>query len=381
MSGADGHSRLRVELGARGYDIVIGRGLIADAARWLAPVLNRPRIAVVTDTNVAARHLPAFLASARLGGIAAEAIVLGPGEASKTYETFGELLDRLLELRIERRDTLVALGGGVIGDLTGFAASVLRRGVEFVQAPTTLLAQVDSSVGGKTGINSRHGKNLIGSFHQPKLVLADTGALDTLPRRELLAGYAEVAKYGLLGDAGFFDWLEAHGAALLAGDDALRRHAIETSCRMKAAIVARDEREDGDRALLNLGHTFGHAFEAATGFSDRLLHGEAVAIGMTMAFRLSARLGLCPGQDALRAERHLAAVGLPTRPPPGQPETFFELMKQDKKVADGRMTFILARGIGDAFITREVDPADVIACLRESQGELAMEAPNGARPE
>jgi len=360
---------VRVALDARGYDIRVGPGLIATAGAELRGVLTVPRVMVVTDAHVAALHLPAFLAGLDAAGIAHGEIVLPPGEATKDFAHLARLTDELVARGIDRRTTVVALGGGVVGDLAGFAAAVVLRGLDFVQAPTTLLAQVDSAVGGKTAINLPAGKNLVGAFHQPRLVLADTGVLDTLPRRELLAGYAEVVKYGLINDPAFFAWLEANGARLIAGDAALRRHAIATSCRAKAAIVAADERETGDRALLNLGHTFGHALEAEAGYGDRLLHGEAVAIGMALAFDLSARLGLCPAEDALRVRNHLRMVGLGAglgdlgqgleRP---EPERLIRHMGKDKKVQDGAITFILARGIGRAFITRAV-PADALAAV------------------
>jgi len=355
---------LRVELGARSYDIVVGAGLLADAGSLIAPVVRQKRAVIVTDENVAKLHLKSLQAGLDKAKIAHHAIVLPPGEATKDFAHFSKLCEDVLALGIERGTPLIALGGGVIGDLTGFAAGVLKRGVAFAQVPTTLLAQVDSSVGGKTAINARQGKNLIGLFHQPKIVIADVGLLSTLPRRELLAGYAEVVKYGALGDADFFDWLEASAAIALGGDEAALTHAVAQSCRMKAAIVARDERETGERALLNLGHTFGHALEAATGFSDRLLHGEGVAIGMALAFRLSHRLGLCPGQDAERFARHLQAMGLPAAicDIPGPRATAEELlghMAHDKKVADGKLTFILLRGIGRAFVTSDV-PVDAV---------------------
>ena len=362
-----GIETISVALGARSYDIQVGQALMGAAGKHLAGVLARPRTVIVTDQNVARLHLEALVGGLRLGGIEHHIVVLPPGEASKSLAELGHLLDQLLEAKVERHDTILALGGGVIGDLVGFAASILRRGVDFVQIPTTLLAQVDSSVGGKTGINAKQGKNLIGSFHQPRLVLADVGVLDTLPRRELLAGYAEVVKYGLLGNADFFAWLEQHGQSLLEGDMAARCHAVATACRAKAAIVARDERESGDRALLNLGHTFGHALEAEHGFSDRLLHGEAVAIGMVLAFELSALLGLCPGADVERVRRHLAAVGLPTSPATSQAgfsaTRLYQHMLQDKKVRDGRTTFVLARGIGQAFLSRDVLERDVLTVL------------------
>ena len=286
-------ARVPVALGERSYEILIGSGLLSRAGELVGSHLARPFVAIVTDETVANLHLDALQRGLAAGGIASEAIPLPPGEATKSMTRLAEVVERLLALKVERDDLVVALGGGVIGDLAGFAAAVLRRGVGYVQVPTTLLAQVDSSVGGKTGVNSTQGKNLIGAFHQPRLVLADTTALDTLPRRDLLAGYGEVVKYGLLGDEAFFGWLERHGPALAAGDAAARAAAVRRCCEMKAEIVARDETERGDRALLNLGHTFGHALEAATGYSDRLLHGEGVALGCVLAFDLSARLGLC----------------------------------------------------------------------------------------
>lgn len=354
-----------VALGERSYQVLVGPGLIAEAGTRLIAALDARRVAIVTDEHVAALHLAPLRASLKQAGLSIVEIILPAGEGTKCFAELERLLDQLLAARIERRDVVLALGGGVMGDLAGFAASILRRGVVFVQVPTTLLAQVDSSVGGKTGINTPHGKNLVGAFHQPALVLADTSALDTLPARELRAGYAEVVKYGLIGDAPFFAWLEANGAAVLAGDAAARAHAVVTSVAAKVGVVSRDERETGERALLNLGHTFGHALEAATGFSDRLLHGEGVAIGLCLAFDLSASLGLAPADDALRVRRHIAAMGLPTRPSeiPGAeglgnllaPDALIAHMAQDKKVKAGRVTFILARGIGQAFITDRVE--------------------------
>jgi 3-dehydroquinate synthase len=347
---------ISVGLGARAYDIHVGIGL--EPAALLKP-LARGVVPVVTDEHVAELHLQPLLKGMSRAGVKARSIVLPPGEASKSFAGLERLTGELLDMGVDRGGMIVALGGGVIGDLTGFAAGVLKRGVGFAQIPTTLLAQVDSSVGGKTAINARQGKNLIGLFHQPRIVIADVALLSTLPRREMLAGYAEVAKYGALGDADFFDWLEQSAAAALTGDWAALTHAVAQSCRMKAAIVARDERESGERALLNLGHTFGHALEAATGFSDRLLHGEAVAIGMALAFRLSAALKLCPAADAERISRHLKAVGLPSAicdisgPRPSAAELLGH-MAHDKKAAEGELTFILARGIGRAFITRDV---------------------------
>ncbi len=363
--------RIAVDLGQRSYDILIGPDLIDSAGAEIASRLDTPHAFVVTDTNVAPLLSDRLTASLATAGIGNDTIVLPAGEATKSYGQFESLLDDLLQRGVERATTLVALGGGVIGDLTGFAASTLLRGINYVQIPTTLLAQVDSSVGGKTAINARQGKNLIGHFYQPRLVVADTKTLDTLPKRELLAGYAEVVKYGLLGNAEFFTWLEANGTALLAGDHQARRHAVATSCRMKAAIVAEDEQEKGQRALLNLGHTFAHALEAETGFGEKLLHGEAVAIGMVMAFELSARLNLCPPEDTARVRRHLQATGLPTAPP-GHPsgqwdvERLISLMGSDKKVAKGRPVFILARAIGDAFIARDVELSDVEAILEQT---------------
>jgi len=361
---------IRVNLGDRSHDVVVGTGLLADAARHIGPFLARPRVAVLTDSTVAALHLPAFRVAMEAAGIAVTAQVMPPGEATKGWDGLARAVDGLLAEKVERRDLVVALGGGVIGDLAGFAAAILRRGVRFVQVPTTLLAQVDSSVGGKTGINSVHGKNLVGAFHQPTLVLADISLLDTLPARDFLSGYGEVAKYGLLGDARFFDWLERNGPALAAGDAGLRAQAVATSVAMKAGIVERDETEQGDRALLNLGHTFAHALETATGYSDRLLHGEAVAIGCALAFDLSARLGLCSQEDPSRVRAHLAAMGMrrDLSDIPGDlpgPEALMALMAQDKKVIDGRLRFILARGIGQAFVADGVDGAAVAALLSE----------------
>ena len=361
---------VRVALGDRAYDILIGPGLLGTAGTAIAAATGARRVAIVTDETVASLHLPALEAGLAAGGIAPHGppLVLPAGEGTKCFAQLEAVLDTLLERGVERGTLLLALGGGVIGDLTGFAAAVLLRGVDFIQVPTTLLAQVDSSVGGKTGINTRRGKNLVGSFHQPRLVLCDIAALESLPRRQFLAGYAETVKYGLIDDPGFFAWCEANGAALIDGDRDLRGHAVATSCRAKAAVVGADEREAGQRALLNLGHTFGHALEAATGFGDRLLHGEAVAIGMVMAFDLSVRLGLAPEADARRVRAHLDAVGLPTdlRALPDVRWDAGELlghMGRDKKVKDGRITFVLARGIGGAFTARDIPAAEVRAVL------------------
>ncbi len=350
---------VRVPLAGRDYDVRIGPGLIARAGAEIGPLLARRRVAVVTDENAGAAHLPALAAALEAEGIGCAALTLPAGEATKSWERLSQTVEWLLAERVERRDVVVALGGGVIGDLVGFAAAILRRGVRFVQVPTSLLAQVDSSVGGKTGINSVAGKNLVGAFHQPSLVLADTGALDTLPARDLLAGYGEVVKYGLLGDAAFFEWLEAAGPRIAAGERAARVRAVRRSVEMKAGIVARDETEQGERALLNLGHTFCHALEAATGYSDRLLHGEGVAIGCALAFEVSARLGLCAQEEPGRVRAHLAAMGMKAdlADIPGDlPDAaaLIALMGQDKKVVDGRLRFVLARGIGRAFVTDDV---------------------------
>ena len=351
---------VHVPLGRRSYDVRIGAGLIDRAGAEIAPLLRRPLIAVVTEATVAARHLAALEESLGAAGIETSTLVLDPGEGTKGWAGLERTVEGLIAAKIGRDDLVLAFGGGVIGDLAGFAAAILRRGVGFIQMPTTLLAQVDSSVGGKTGINSPQGKNLVGAFHQPRLVLADTALLDTLPARDFRAGYAEVVKYGLIGDAGFFDWLDGEGARLLQGDSAALTRAVATSVRAKAGVVERDETETGERALLNLGHTFGHALEAATGFSSRLLHGEGVSIGMKLAFDLSAALGHCDGQVPGRVANHLARMGMPYRLadiPGARPSTdeLLHHMAQDKKVEAGRLTFILARGIGDAFIAKDVD--------------------------
>jgi 3-dehydroquinate synthase len=365
---------VHVALGTRSYDIVIGRGLIASLGQRVAALKPDAKAAIVTDANVERLLLGVTQGALAAAGIGASHVSVPAGEASKSLAMFERVCDALIAARVERGDVVVALGGGVVGDLAGFCAAAVRRGLDYVQVPTTLLAQVDSSVGGKTAINSRHGKNLIGAFHQPILVVADTALLDSLPPREFRAGYAEVAKYGLLGDAGFFAWLEANADDVFAGRAGAREHAIATSCRMKAEIVARDERETGDRALLNLGHTFGHAFEAAAGFSERLLHGEAVALGMSLAFDFSARLGLAPPSDAERVKHHLGKVGLPTHVsdvPGGVPgvDGLMDLMAQDKKVKRGRLTFILVRGIGKAHVAPDVDPAEVRAFLAKKLGK------------
>jgi 3-dehydroquinate synthase len=366
---------IRVDLAGRGYDIAIGPGLIDRAGELSRPLLAAPRVTIVSDQTVAPLYGARLAASYDKAGVRTTSITVPAGEGSKEFDAFGRLLGDLLDRRPDRKTTLVALGGGVVGDLAGFAAAVLLRGVDFIQVPTTLLAQVDSSVGGKTGINTRHGKNLVGAFYQPRLVLADTDVLGTLPRRELLAGYAEVAKYGLIDQPEFFAWCEKNGADLLAGDPAKRTYAIEQSCLAKARIVAADERETTDlRALLNLGHTFAHALEAETGFGPDLLHGEAVGAGMAMAFDLSARLGLCPSADAERVRRHLGAVGLPVRLRSiggdnrrrWDAQRLIGHMRGDKKAEGGKLAFILARGIGKAFVSRDVDEGALGALLDDA---------------
>ncbi len=356
-----------VSLGDRSYEIRIEAGLLTRAGEILKPLARGRTMAIVTDENVVP-HLATLQASLEAAGVASEAIVLPPGEGTKSWPQLESLTDRLLELGVERSDHIVALGGGVIGDLVGFAASVLKRGCNFVQIPTTLLAQVDSSVGGKTAINSRAGKNLVGAFHQPALVLIDPQVLDTLPARDARAGYAEVVKYGLIDDFAFFEWCEVNGAALLAGNPDARACAIAHSVAAKARIVAEDERETtGKRALLNLGHTFGHALEAETGFSDKLLHGEGVAAGMALAFAFSAEQGLCPRQDAERVAAHLRAVGLPdglkAAGITASGAALVEHMLHDKKMEAGTLPFLLARGIGQTYLDKKVVLGEVAAFL------------------
>jgi 3-dehydroquinate synthase len=353
-----------VDVAGAPYEVRIGRGLVARAGEAIAPLLKRPRIAVVMDETVSALHGEALTKALEAGGIAAQPVVIAPGEGAKSFAGLEALCDRLLATGVERGELIVAFGGGVVGDLAGFAAAILKRGVDFIQIPTTLLAQVDSSVGGKTAIDTPRGKNLIGAFHQPRLVLADLEVLDTLPDREMRCGYAEVLKYGLLGDRGFFEWLEANGRSVMARDGAALAYAVRRSVEMKAEIVAEDEREAGRRALLNLGHTFAHALEAETGFGDGLKHGEAVGLGCALAFRFSAMLGHCPGQDAERASRAIAAAGLPTRladiaPEPFSAEAIIAHMAQDKKAEGGALTYILARGLGEAFVAKATDPKSV----------------------
>lgn len=360
-----------VNLPGREYDVVIGPNLLDQAATLIAPLLRRPKVAILTDETVAQYHLAALETNLAAAGIASSALALPAGEATKSWPHFSRAVEWLLAQKVERGDIVIALGGGVIGDLGGFAAAVVRRGVRFVQIPTSLLAQVDSSVGGKTGINAPQGKNLIGAFHQPSLVLADTSILSTLAPRDYLAGYGEVVKYGLLGDAQFFDWLEENGPKAAAGDMAARVHLVHRSVQMKAEIVERDETEQGDRALLNLGHTFCHALEAATGYSDRLLHGEGVSVGCALAFELSARMGLCSQEDPSRVRAHLTSMGMKTDLADitgdlPDAAALLELMGQDKKVVDGQLRFILARGIGEAFVTSDVAASDVLDVMQDA---------------
>jgi 3-dehydroquinate synthase len=357
---------VHVALAGRSYDIHIGGGMLSRAGELLKP-FARGLVPIVTDEHVAKLHLQKLTASLDASGIKSKSIVLSPGEGTKSFAGLEKLTAELLAFGVDRGGLIVALGGGVIGDLVGFAAGVLKRGVDFAQIPTTLLAQVDSSVGGKTAINMPEGKNLVGMFHQPRIVISDIDTLSTLPKRELLAGYAEVLKYGALGDADFFTWLEVNGGKALAGDMAARTHIVARSCKMKADIVACDERETRDRALLNLGHTFGHALEAATGFSDRLLHGEGVAIGTVLALQLSTKLGFSSDGDAARFARHLKSVGLPASiadiaGPRPDPDTLISHMMHDKKVHDGKLTFVLVKGIGQAFTSRDV-PIDAVRAV------------------
>ena len=370
---------VRVELGSRSYDVVVGAGLVEQAGRFMTPLLPGRSAVVVSDRVVAGLYLDAALDSLREAGFACSSLIVDAGERSKDLETLGDMLEDILGRGIERSTVLVALGGGVVGDLTGFAASILLRGVPFVQVPTTLLAQVDSGVGGKTGVNSCHGKNLIGTFYQPRLVLADVATLGTLPLRERRAGYAEVVKYGLIDDPAFFAWLERNGPALVDGDRDLLRTAVAHSCRAKARIVADDERESGSRALLNLGHTFAHGLEAETGYDGSLLHGEAVAYGIVLAHRLSAALGLCCEDDAVRVASHFREVGLPSDADalpaiPWNAPALIGRMKHDKKVRDGRMTFVLTRGIGRAFLSRDVPPEALHQLLDSAFSEVTHSA-------
>ena len=351
-----------VPLGARSYDILIGHGLLAEAGTRI----KQKRVCIITDKNVAKHHLPALEKSLKEAGTEVHTLVLPSGEKTKSFKFLQQVVDFVLSLSIERSFTLIAFGGGVIGDLTGFAASSILRGIDFIQIPTTLLSMVDSSVGGKTGINTAHGKNLVGAFYQPKLVLMDLNLLSTLPAREFASGYAEVAKYGLINNPAFFAWLEKNIRAIKKREPEILLQAIAESCKAKRDVVATDERESNIRALLNLGHTFGHALEAETGFSRKLLHGEGVAIGMVQAFALSAKLGLCPAQDVERTKNHLKKAGLPISPPSLSADSLLSHMRKDKKVKDGKMVFILAHGIGKAFICDTVREQDVLDILKAS---------------
>jgi 3-dehydroquinate synthase len=360
--------RIAVSLGERSYDIFIGANLLERAGDWIAPKLVRPRTLVVTESTVAETQLGRLRSGLEAKGIDFDTLILEPGEGTKSFAGLERLCSDLLAAKLERTDTVIALGGGVIGDLTGFAASIVRRGMNFIQVPTTLLAQVDSSVGGKTGINTKQGKNLVGAFHQPSLVLADVTCLETLPERDFKSGYAEVVKYGLINDPDFFSWLTAKNADLMDGNVQTRAEAVRRSCQAKANIVAQDEKEHGVRALLNLGHTFGHALEAETGYSDRLTHGEAVSIGMTLAHEFSAFMGLCPSEDVERLVAHLQSAGLKTKLQdiPGElcrVQNLIKHMYQDKKVQDAKLTFILTRGIGQAFVARDIDVSKLEAFL------------------
>lgn len=362
---------LRVELDDRSYDIVIGSGLLPDTGKYVAPFARAAGVVILTDSNVEKLHLLTVEASLEAAGIPHRSVVVPAGEASKSFASFESVVEQILAFGIERSTLIIALGGGVIGDLGGYVAASLLRGLDFVQIPTTLLSQVDSSVGGKTGINSKSGKNLVGAFHQPRLVLADTAVLDTLPKREMLAGYAEVAKYGLIDEPDFFDWLENNAEAVIARDGAERKHAVYRSCAAKARVVSQDERESGKRALLNLGHTFGHAFEAELGYDGRLLHGEAVAIGMVIAHDVCAAMGMAPAQDTTRLMSHLQAVGLPVRASQvsgvhWDVDWLIGHMSHDKKVRDGQITFVMTRGIGKAFTSREMDVGKMRAAISRS---------------
>ena len=363
--------KVRVGLEKRSYDIIIGHGLIKNSAPIITPFLSQNRVVVITDQNVASLHLRSFESSMKLAGGSVSSLVLPTGESTKSWKYLIRVVEWILDQKVERNDLVVALGGGVIGDLVGFAAATVRRGVQFVQIPTSLLAQVDSSIGGKTGINVSFGKNLVGAFHQPAVVLADTEALETLPRRDFLSGYGEVAKYGLLGDHKFFSWLEENAAALIDGDVERRMEAIKRSCQIKAKIVENDERENGERALLNLGHTFCHALEAVTNFSDILLHGEGVSIGCNLAFEVSYRLGLCSQEVPSRVREHYHSIKIATDISQingfvGNAEQIYDLMAQDKKVVNGVIRFILASDIGKAMVHENIDKALILEVLQQS---------------
>jgi 3-dehydroquinate synthase len=367
---------IKVPLGERAYSIEIGQDLLSNTANYISPLLRRQKVAIVTDSNVSTLHLETLKNSLNINGIVHSTLVLPPGEATKSWVYLQKTVEFLLKEKVERADVIIALGGGVIGDLVGFAAAILRRGVRFVQVPTSLLAQVDSSVGGKTGINTSEGKNLVGAFHQPALVLVDVEVLNTLQKRDFMSGYGEVVKYGLLGDKDFFHWLEINGSAVFAGDSIARLEAIRRSCQIKVDIVVKDETELGDRALLNLGHTFGHALEAATGYSNRLLHGEAVAIGCVLAFELSAQLGICSQEEPSRVRSHLRKMGMKTdiSDIEGKLPVAVELlsiMAQDKKVVEGQLNFILVKNIGKSFMTSSVDHKTILSILNDSAQSLS----------
>lgn len=361
----------KVELGKRSYDILIGKNLLDVAADYIRPKLQRNRTVIITDENVALHQLPRLKKNFEAAAIDFDTIILPAGEATKSFHQLEDLLEQLLAMRLERNDTIIAFGGGVIGDLVGFAASIYLRGIDFIQIPTSLLAQVDSSVGGKTGINSKHGKNLIGAFHQPKLVLIDVTSLETLEHRHIVAGYAEVVKYGLINDPDFFDWLEQNGSALISGENNIRIKAIQSSCEAKAAVVAADEKEAGERALLNLGHTFGHALEAENGYNDNLFHGEAVAMGCILAFELSYKMGLCPEPDVIRVKEHFENVLYKNISEFSfDVDNLLQHMKGDKKMSDGKLTFVLARGIGKSFLSKDVNMNDVKTILQQAFNRL-----------
>lgn len=358
-----------VDLGSRSYEILIGENLLDSAAEHILPFLKRKKTVIITDENVAIHQLSRLEKSLKKSDIRFDTIILPAGETTKSFKQFQNLLEQLIKMRLERSDTIIAFGGGVIGDLVGFAASVYLRGINFIQIPTSLLAQVDSSVGGKTGINSRHGKNLIGAFHQPQLVIIDVTSLETLERRHVIAGYAEIVKYGLINDSGFFGWLEQNGDALIAGNHSARIEAIRKSCAAKAAIVSADEKEAGVRALLNLGHTFGHALEAENGYRDNLYHGEAVAMGCVLAFQLSHKMGLCPKKDVEKVEAHFKNFMVKDISQYSfNIDHLLHNMRGDKKMIDGKLKFVLVRGIGHAFLSDAVDMNDVKAILGDAIG-------------
>ncbi len=369
---------VQIKLGQASYDVVIGNQLMKDIGVWVTPLLNRKHTAIVMDTHVADLYRDELTATFNKHDIKHQTIVLQAGEQTKSFEQLQGLLNHLLESKIERHDTIIAFGGGVIGDICGFAASVLRRGVGIIHLPTTLLAQVDSAIGGKTGINTPHGKNLVGTFHQPKLVLADTDFLDTLGSRNLRAGYAEVVKYGALGNRSFFNWLENHGTTILSGNKAHLTEAVIESVRAKAQIIEQDVFESGSRQLLNLGHTFAHALETESGHNETLLHGEAVAIGIVLAFDLSVRLGYCPSSELARVKSHFASIGLPTRirevlRPSWSVKALINHMQQDKKIVDGKLSFVLVRSIGDAFLCTDVRTGVLNSVLTDSFAESELE--------